>query len=762
MAKAKKTAEKAEAKSDPLHEHREAFETYMDAWSDDRARYVEDVRFIAGDQWDEKQRNAREKDGRPCLTVDKLSQYVKQVVNDSRQNRPGIKVRPVDSGADVETAGIFNGLIRHIEDRSNADTAYDTALESAVKGGFGFFRISREYASDKSFEQELCFKRIRNPLTVLYDPNCQEPDGSDAKRVFLWEDMDKDEFEATYPDAEVVDWDAIDVKLMDWYAGEKVRIAESYWVEMEDVTMHQLADGSIATDREVQEATAEGVMVPPIIDTRVLPQRVVKWAKFNGSEYLEGPTTEPGKWIPIVPVWGNEVDIEGEVIHTGMIHSAKDAQRLYNYSRTASAERLAKPGVYVAADGQVADYASDWDGTDRNVAVKRYSPLDINGTPLPPPRYDATDIPSALVQDMQVSEHDIQGALGMYNASLGQQSNEKSGKAIMARQREGDMANFHYHDNLARAIRHAGRILVDLIPKIYDTKRVVRVLGIDGTAEMATIDPAQPQANQKVGSNPIYNLGVGEYDVSVSVGPSYTTQRQEASEAMAQMFQGNPQLMGVIGDLFFRNQDWPGADDIAERLKMMLPPNIQQAEQQKGQASPEVQQVMQQAQQVMQQAQQQIQQRDQALQQAGRALQSLEQKVQQLEADRQAQMAELQLKAREIAVKEAEVQVKGMDAKTRQFEAQASAENEQMALVVQSQQPQPEPIQQEPAIDIGQILQTIAAMQQPINITVPVQVDGKGATVKQGRAVRQADGSYVMEAMETPVAECSQNGVING
>lgn len=744
MAKAKKTEEKAEAKADPLHEHREAFARFKDAWSDDRKRYVEDMRFAAGDQWDEKDKKARDDDGRPCLVVDKLNQYVKQVVNDSRQNRPGIKVRPVDSGADPETAEIYQGLIRHIEDRSNADTAYDTALECAVRGGFGFFRILREYAGQKSFNQELCVKRIRNPLTVLYDPDCQEPDGSDAKRVYLWEDLDEDTFEATYPDSEKVDWEAIDSNLADWYGEKKIRVAECYWLETEQKTMHLMADGVVVSAEDLNRAIDEGIQPPAVVDTRDMDVRVVKWAKFNGKEYLDGPKTEPGQWIPVVPVWGNEMDIEGEVIHTGLIHPAKDAQRLYNYSRTASAERLAKPGVYVAADGQVADYESDWDGSNRNVAVKRYSPQDINGTPLPPPRFDQTDIPSALLQDMQISEHDIQGALGMYNASLGEKSNEKSGKAIMARQREGDMANFHFHDNLARAIRHAGRILVDLIPKVYDTKRVVRVLGLDGTPEMAQIDPAIPEATQKIGTQSVFNLGVGQYDVSVSVGPSYTTQRQEASEAMAQMFQGNPQLMGLIGDLFFKNQDWPGADDIAERLKLTLPPQIQQAEQAKGGDDPKVQQVMQMAQQAMQQ-------KDQQLQQAMQALQELDAKVKAQEQDQRIQAAELQLKAREIAVKEAEAQVKAMDAQTRQYEAQASAENEQMALVVQSQQPQQEREPAEPRLDIAGILQAMASMQQPISITVPVQIDGKGATVKQGRAVRQADGSYIMEAIETPV-----------
>lgn len=680
--------EKTEAKADPLHEHREKFAYFMEAWADDRKRYVEDLKFAALEQWDEKDKAARELEGRPCLVVDKLGQYKRQVINDSRQNRPSIKVRPVDSGADVETAEIFQGLTRHIEDRSNADTAYDTALGSAVDGGFGFFRILREYATDSSFNQELCLKRIRNPLTVLFDPDCQEPDGSDATRAYLYEDMPEDEYEATYPKAEKIDWQSNDItSRSDWFqGGKKVRVAECYWIEKEQKTLHLLEDGTTCTDEDIEKAKAAGVVeIPEIVQSRVIPTNVLKWGKFNGKEYLEGPQTEPGKWIPVIPVWGNETDIEGKVIHTGMIHPAKDAQKLYNYSRTASAERLSKPGVYVAADGQIADYEQDWDGTNRNVAVKRYSPIDVAGTMVPPPRFDATDIPSALVQDMQISEHDIQGALGMYNASLGEKSNEKSGKAIVARQREGDMANFHYHDNLARAIRHAGRILVNLIPKVYDSARTVRVLGLDGTAEMVQIDPEQKVASQKMGGKSIYNLGVGEYDVSVSVGPSYTTQRQEASEAMAQMFQGNPQLMGAIGDLFFRNQDWPGSDDIADRLKLMLPPPILEAEKNKetGQ-NPEVMQVM-------QQAQQAIQQREQALQQMMQQMQEMAEALKNAEAEAKARHEENIIKLREVQVKEYEAETERAQVLAPVFDAQQI-----QALVVQTMQdlmnqPMPQP-----------------------------------------------------------------------
>lgn len=761
--------EKTEAKSDPLHEHRENFARFMQAWDEDRKRYVEDLKFAAGEQWDEKDKKAREDEGRPCLVVDKLNQYARQVVNDSRQNRPGIKVRPVDSGADVETAEIFQGLTRHIEDRSNADTAYDTALECAVKGGFGFFRILREYATEASFDQELCIKRIRNPLTVLFDPDCQEADGSDARRVYLYEDIPEDVYEATYPDAEKVDWSADDIKNSDWFAEKKIRVAECYWIEKEQKTLHLLADGTTATDEELEAAKADGVAdIPEIVQSREVPVNVVKWGKFNGKEYLDEPRTEPGKWIPVVPVWGNETDIEGKVIRTGMIHPAKDGQKLYNYSRTASAERLSKPGVYVAADGQIEGYESDWDGTNRNVAVKRYSPLDISGTMVPPPRFDATDIPSALVQDMQISEHDIQGALGMYNASLGEKSNEKSGKAIVARQREGDMANFHFHDNLARAIRHGGRIIINQAPKVYDSARTIRVLGQDGTAEMVQINPDLPMASAKMGGKPIYNLGVGEYDVSVSVGPSYTTQRQEAADAMGQMFQGNPNLMPLIGDLFFRSQDWPMADDIADRMKLMLPPEIRQAEEAEEGQDPKMQAMMQQVQQAMQQ-------KDEVMQQAAQKIQELAQENEQLKADQQAKQAEVVIKGQELQLKERDTQIKAYDAETKRMQVMASAQGGEQG------EGQPQPAQQaqggsesvlqtvatahfadavqkasseiEATNELNQsitqtIQETAMQMQAAVDALAQVAMTMTQPRKKTATAVRQADGSYVLESLE--------------
>lgn len=672
--------EAAELKTDPLHEIKERFKYAVDAWADNRARYKEDVKFLAGEQWPQEIQDVRDKAGQPCLVVDKLNQYVRQVVNDSRQNRPSIKVRPVDSGADIETADIIQGLCRHIEDRSDASAAYDTGIDCAVRGGFGFIRILTEYAHDETFEQEICIDRVRNPLSIIIDPDFKKADGSDIKYAFVIDEITEEEFEERYPDIESKgEAPDFEVGELGWTAGDKMRIiAEYFEIVKKPRKLHLLEDGTSVPDDEYQAAIEEGLKPPAIVDTRDVDMNVVMWSKIHGKGYIEEPREWIGKYIPIVPIIGNETDIDGKVNYIGLCHSAQDSQRLYNYSRSAFAERvaLAPKAPYVAAAGQVENHPEWEDANSVNYSVLTYDPISLDGTIVgKPSREPASDIPAGFSQDMQLSEHDIQASLGMYAASLGQQGNEKSGKAIMARQREGDTSTFHFHDNLARTIRHIGRILVDMIPKVYDSDRVIRIIGEDGTPDMAEIRPELPQAKMKLGAKTLYNLNIGTYDVSVTAGASYTTRRVEAAEAMMQMTQGNPQLMQVMGDLMVKNMDWPGADEMAKRLKLMLPPQILQAEQQEGEQSPEVQQVMAQAQQAMQEKDMQIQQAEQMIQQIVQELQQLKSQANNkdvdnqikqsgMEIDAQLKQFELQLKDREAMIKEQELQIKQYQAET--------------------------------------------------------------------------------------------------
>lgn len=671
--------EAKEIKTDPLHEIKERFKYAVDAWAENRKRYQEDVKFLAGEQWPQEILDIRDKAGQPCLVVDKLNQYVRQVVNDSRQNRPSIKVRPVDSGADIETADILQGLCRHIEDRSDASAAYDTGIDCAVRGGFGFIRILTEYAHDQTFEQEICIERVRNPLSVIIDPDFKKADGSDIQYAFVIDEITEDEFESRYPDLKESEAPDFEVGELGWTAGDKMRIiAEYFEIVKKPRKLHLLEDGTSVPDDEYQAAITEGIQPPAIVDTRDVDMNVVMWSKIHGKGYIEEPREWIGKYIPIVPIIGNETDIDGKVSYIGLCHSAKDSQRLYNYSRSAFAERvaLAPKAPYVAAAGQVENHPEWEDANSVNYSVLTYDPVSLDGTIVgAPQRQTASDIPTGFSQDMQLSEHDIQASLGMYAASLGQQGNEKSGKAIMARQREGDTSTFHFHDNLARTIRHIGRIIVDMAPKVYDSDRVIRIIGEDGTPEMAEISPELPQSKMKIGAKTLYNLNIGTYDVSVTAGASYTTRRVEAAEAMIQMTQGNPQLMPLIGDLMVKAMDWPGAEEIAKRLKLLLPPQILQAEQQEGEQSPEVQQVMAQAQQAMQEKDMQLQQAEQMLQQIGQELQQLKSQAENkqvdnqikqsgMEIDAQLKQFELQLKDREAMIKEQELQIKQYQAET--------------------------------------------------------------------------------------------------
>ena len=573
--------ESAEKKVDPLHEVRERYKLSEEYWADDRKNALDDIKFRSGEQWPKEVSEQRIKDKRPCLTVDKLNQYVRQIVNDGRQNRPAIKVSPVDGGADIATAEILAGIVKHIESRSNADAAYDTALDSSATGGFGYFTVGTEYSGEESFDQDIKIKRKRNPLSVLIDPNSTEADGSDMKWAFDIEDFDKDVFEEKFPGKIPENWEALECA--DWY-GEKVRVVRYWEVREEERTLYLMTDNTVISMARYTELKDAGIEIDSLVkDKRNIPIRKVFHSLCSGKEYLEEPVEWLGKYIPICVVWGNEIDIEGKVTHSGIIRPAKDAQRLYNYSRSAFAERVAltPKAPWLAAEGQTEDYEDEWNTANTvNHSVLRYKPISLNGQPVnPPSRINPSDVPMGFQQDMQISEHDIQGAIGMYAASLGAPSNERSGKAIMARQREGDTGTFHYHDNLNRAIRHCGRIIVDLIPKIYDSNRVVRIMGYDGTTSEASINPTIPTASQKQGLQMMYNLSVGTYDVTITSGPSYNTLRQEATESMVTMIQAHPELMNVIGDLMVKNMDWPGAEEISKRLHMVLPPPILEAEQ---------------------------------------------------------------------------------------------------------------------------------------------------------------------------------------
>jgi len=653
------------------------FTMAVSAYSESREDELDDLRFYAGSpdnswQWPADVLATRGSvqgqtiNARPCLTINKLPQHVRQVTNDQRQNRPSGKVIPVDDKADVEVAEIFDGLVRHIEYISDADVAYDTACENQVSYGEGYIRLLTEYCDDNSFNQDIKIGRIRNSFSVYMDPTIQDPCGSDAQWCFITEDLTKEEYERQFPDAQPISsmmaQGVGDASISQWVSENTVRIAEYFYIEHEKATLN-LYYGNVSAMKgsvEDQEMVMRG-MKP--IRTRTVDIKKVKWCKINGFEVLESQDWA-GSSIPVVRVVGNEFEVDGRIYVSGIVRNAKDAQRMYNYWTSQEAEMLAlaPKAPFIGYGGQFEGYEQQW----KTANTTNWPYLEVNpdvtdgaGGVLPLPQRAPPPLPqTGLIQAKMGASDDIKGTTGQYDSSLGQTSNERSGKAILARERQADVGTYHYVDNLARAVRYITRQIVDLVPKIYDTERIARIIGIDGETDIIKVNPNQPMPVNKIVDQQgivlekIYNLGVGKYDVCVTTGPSYMTKRQEALEAMAQLLQGNPQLWAVAGDLFIKNMDWPGAQEMSKRFAKTIDPKIMEG----GDDSPE-----------MQAAKMQMEAMNQEMQQMMQMLQNVSKSVEVQEQQRA----------------DYEAQIKAFDAETKRISAvQAGMTFEQIQDIV--------------------------------------------------------------------------------
>ena len=588
----------------------------MAAYSDSREDELDDLRFMAGSpdnqwQWPADVLSTRGSvqgqaiNARPCLTINKLPQHVRQVTNEQRQNRPSGKVIPADDNADVQVAEIFNGVVRHIEYMSDADVAYDTACDNQVTYGEGYIRLLTEYCNEESFDQDIRIARVRNAFSVYMDPTIQDPCGADAKWCFVTEDILKSEYEEMFPDATPISTMMAqgvgNESMAQWLAEDTIRIAEYFYYETERTTLHLYPDGQTAFTRTAKDKQLMAMFGAPQ-RTRPVERKKVMWMKTNGFDVLE-EREWPGKWIPVVRVIGNEWEVEGQVYISGLVRNAKDAQRMYNYwvSQEAEMLALAPKAPFIGYGGQFEGYEQQW----KTANTTNWPYLEVNpdvtdgaGNTLPLPQRAQPPLPqTGLIQAKMGAAEDIKSTTGQYDASIGAGGNERSAKAILAREKQGDVGTYHYVDNLARAIRHITRQIVDLIPKIYDTQRIARIIGVDGEVDMVKFNPMQPEAVKEVRDvqtgaliEKIYNPSVGTYDVMVTTGPGYMTKRQEALDAMSQILQSNPQLWTVAGDLFIKNMDWPGAQEMAQRFKKILDPKVLS----EGDQSPELMQAQQQ------------------------------------------------------------------------------------------------------------------------------------------------------------------------
>jgi len=614
------------------------FDNASDSESRGRRERLDDLKFVRlGEQWPEAVKRDRERPGaeRPMLTINRLFQFRNQIINEIRQNRPSIQCRPIDDAADVDTAEVLQGIIRHIQDACGADTVYDIAAEFQVDSGLGYFRIQTDYCYPDSFDQDIIIKAVVDPFKVYFDPESTECDGSDAKWAFVVEEWTRDDFETSYPDVDVSSWNTNGPgDSSGWFGSDSVRIAEYFLIETKQKTLCQLQDGSTAFKDEIPAEYHD-----LIEKERKTETKVCKWYKLAGDIILD-ETELPCSFIPVIPVYGSDIWIEGKRHLHGLTRFAKDPARLYNFFQSANAETLALAprAPYIAAEGQIDGYEQEWQNANRvNLSVLTYNPVSLQGNVLGAPRREQPPGTNPGFESaMNRAELDIKATMGMYDASMGNHESNQSGRAILSQQRQASTGNFHFSDNLARSLRHAGRIIIEMIPKIYDTQRIARIIGEDGEPKNVQLDPNQPQAkmqqeNEQGEIKSIYNLGVGKYDVTVAVGPSYATKRQEAAESMMAFVQADPQVLQIAGDLIVKNMDWPGADEIAKRMKLMLPPQIQQAEKAESEEKPQIDPQM-----------------EQQMNQMADQMQHMSEALQQAQSEQQVKMQEQQMKMQEL------------------------------------------------------------------------------------------------------------------
>lgn len=665
-----------------LRKIRQRFKVMSEADESNRRKAIEDLEFlhIPGRQWDDETR--RERGEKRCFEFNKTRITAKRIINDMRANRPQGKVRAVEDN-DKDTAEVMEGICRNVWTVSDADTVIDNAAEYQVGAGMGAWRVETKYLNEASFTQDICISPIKNPFCLYADPTASDPLKRDASDWILTERISKASYEASYPGRAVVDWgDDIEFDDEEDWADEDdatVRICEYWWKEPATKTIYQTKDGRVIDAEDAR-------LIDPqlIVREREVQCHKIMMCIASGESILKGPVEWAGRHFPFVLVYGEWVVIKGKIHWHGITRFAKDAQRAYNLSRTSEIETVSQTSQskYWATPEQAKGHVDQWaDAHKKNYPFQLYNP--DPKAPGPPVKMPGADVPVALVQQSQLASEDIKAVTGIYDASLGAQGNETSGRAINARQRQGEIATFNYLDNISKGIKRTLEIVIDLIQEIYDTERSVRILGVDGAEKYAKVnqvvqDPATGMAKT------INDLSRGQFDVTVTVGPSFATQRMEASETYTNLAGQFPQILGVAGDLIVKAMDLPYSEQIAERLKAMLPPQVQQQLGDGKPLPPEAQAAMMQASQAMEM----VAQKEQLVQQAA-------QEVQQGQAENEKGKAEVQQLLSEVEIKRAQfdahvakqlAQITLKEAQSSAGEAQQGAQQDRDALSNEIQQ----------------------------------------------------------------------------
>jgi hypothetical protein len=682
VAKRKKGERTEEQTAEILTLAKKQYERLCEKDAQNRANQAADIKFIwqQETQWTKEERAFRGKD--PCMTFPQFKQFIAQVVNDQRQSRPGIRIHPADGAATKEVAEIYQGVVRGIEVGSQAEAVYDWGYLHAVAGGRGYWRIVSEYESPKSFNQKLVIKKIADPLSVRLSLDYTEPDGADRSHGFVEEVLTKDEFEAKYPDAKPLNWGS-DNK---WYPKDgEVIVADYYKRVLEMRALVELMDGSVVYDDELPP----DAMIATDPDGKPIRRECehyrVEWYTLAGGEQILATHEWPGSIIPVVCAMGDETVIDGDKVYQGLIAQAKDTQRLFNFGMSQQAIHLALTprAPYV---GPAAAFAGHKEWETANTETWSYLPyehVDAEGKPIPGPTRSAPATPdSGWLNWTQQMQGMMKSIIGMYENTLGMRGGETSGKAITAREKQGDTATFHYLDNHARAISLTGRILVECIPTYYSTERQVQTVGQDGTAKMQKINEQQLNIDGEWRPAQDSDLTRGQYAVTVDSGPTYATKKQEAAELTMQLVQAYPPIMQWAGDLVIGLQEIPDVDLIVERMKLSLPPPVQEmmAAKDAGE-NPEVARMQAQMKQMAEQFQGQMQQMQQQMQQVAGENQQLKAST---EASVAASNARVEQSRASVAAEETKGMVEQMKAMNERMKIQEESAAKRDELMIEA------------------------------------------------------------------------------
>lgn len=583
----------AKDKADILSEAKDRFKRAEKWEAKARELFEDDLKFVEGDsdngyQWPDEVRTARDEAFAPCLTINKTKQHCLDVMNDARQSRVAISIKPTSGEGTFESAQVLEGIVRYIEYQSRANTAYQHALSFAVRAGWGYVRVATDYAGDDTFDQEIFIRRVADPLTVYLDPDITEFDGSDARFAFVFTDMPHDEFKRAYPQYKDMQAPPGNTTLGTsggWVTKDKVRVAEYFRCVPQTDRLVAYTDPETQVTTISQASKMDKVLLASVIDDLTTMVRNTVLTKVEHFMIVGDEIAEEkiwlGRYIPLARCIGEETVIDGVLDRKGLTRCLKDPQRMFNYNAAAFVQygALQTKSPWVGAAESIEGFEDVWANANTQApAILTYNALDDSGKELPKPeRIQPPTGAPVFYEGMNQAAEQMRMVSGQYQADMGAPSNERSGAAITARQRQGDNATFHYLDHQSSMIGFVGRIILDLIPHVWDTPRIAKLKAENGEEQEVKIDPNAPEhfTREQIDDEKykmVLNPNLAKYGVQAEVGPAYATKRQEAFAAYTQILAQNKDLTALIGDIAMRFADFPGAEEAAQRLRRMVPP----------------------------------------------------------------------------------------------------------------------------------------------------------------------------------------------